>query len=449
MVVDQHTRHSSLLWPSALIAALLIASGATNSMSADSPRPNLVFILSDDQLRDSFGCYGSDLGLTPHVDRLAADGVRFTRACVTTPVCAPSRISCLTGRYAGRFMPYVLNTGAHFPSTQPTVATYLKAAGYRTAIIGKLHFHLRDVPGREPLPEQMRRLGFDEAEHVHRANFNKGAHLEGQERDFAAAREFIEKNKDRPFALFLFTTLTHGPVEAPQKYIDMVPAGPNRTGRAMYRWLDELTGELVGTLEKNGLRDRTAIVFAGDNAPSQDGGSTGSRNKGTLYDGWVPLVVSFPGRIRKGAVVDEVVQNIDYLPTILDLCGIPLPEKAKVDGRSFVPLLEGKPVAWREEAYFEVDAGRAVRTDRWKYIAFRPTAGMPRPLEKQLSTYDGKADLLFDLRNDPVESRNLAADPDHAATLAEMRGRLKKLCAGYEYRFGEFGSEPPDDSKNR
>jgi len=408
-------------------------------------RPNIVFILTDDQERGAFGCYGGGAGLTPTVDRLAADGVRFTRACVTSPVCGPSRIACVTGRYAGRFMPYVLNTGAHFPASQPTVADALKAAGYRTGFVGKVHFRLdglRGIPTKD-LARRMGEIGFTSVPSAHYTRFKAGDHLKYQEDDFKAAIEFIKANKDQPFALFLFTTLTHGPHEAPQKYLDMMKGPRNKVGGAMYRWLDDLVGRVVGTLDELGLRDRTAVFYTGDNTPAagmrRSTHQPGARNKGTLYDGWVPQVVSWPGHVKKGLVVDRVVQNIDFLPTILDICGVKPPTDAKPDGRSVLPLMTGAKADWREEAFFEVEAGRAVRTNRWKYIAFRPVGGMWRKFEKQLSAYGGEQDLLFDLKADPGETKNLFTDAAHAETVKDMQARLRRLCAGYDYAFGEFG----------
>lgn len=432
--------------------AAALAPYALWAATGDAPKPNIVFILTDDQLREQFGCYGSEAGLTPNVDALAANGVRFSRACVTSPVCGPSRISCLTGRYAGRFMPYVLNSGAHFPATQPTVADALKAAGYQTCFVGKVHFRLDDLRGvpAADLQRRMSEIGFTAVPSAHYTRFNAGDHLKHQEDDFNAAIKFVEANKDRPFALFLFTTLTHGPTEAPQKYIDMVKgAGNNRTGAAMYRWLDDLVGRLVGTVDRLGLRDRTAIFYAGDNAPTGRGSAPGSRNKGTLYDGWVPQVVSWPGHVKAGLVVDQVVQNIDFLPTILDMCGADPLADAKADGMSFLPLMTGKAAPWREEAFFEVEAGRGVRTGRWKYIAFRPLPGMWRKFEKQLADYDGQSDLLFDLQADPRETKNLFDDPAHAKVVKEMQDRLRRLCAGYDYAFGEFGQPPANAPTTR
>ena len=153
-------------------------------------------------------------------------------------------------------------------------------------------------------------------------------------------------------------------------------------------------------------------------------------------------MVSWPKHIKSGLVVDQVVQNIDFLPTILGICGMEAPASAKVDGMSFLPLLRGEAVKWREEAFFEVDAARAVRTDRWKYIALRPVTGMSRVFEKQVQDYGGSRDLLFDLAADPQEKKNLFADPAHAEAVKKMQARLRRLCAGYDYPFGEFGLTP-------
>jgi arylsulfatase A-like enzyme len=143
--------------------------------------------------------------------------------------------------------------------------------------------------------------------------------------------------------------------------------------------------------------------------------------------------------VKSGLVVDEVVQNIDFLPTILDICGVTPPKVAELDGMNFRPLLTGANGGWRDEALFEVEAGRAVRTDRWKYIAFRETGGMWRKFEKQLGPYGGERDLLFDLENDPGEKTNLFKDPAHAEVVEDMQTRLRRLCAGYSYPFGDFG----------
>jgi len=189
------TRREFLRQSAILSGAAMLAPSMLWSAESGGARPNVVFILTDDQFRENFGCYGSSEGLTPNVDKLAAGGVKFTHACVTSSMCAPSRVSCLSGRYAGRHMPYVLNTGARLPVTQPTVASLLKAAGYRTCFIGKAHFHvhgLKGVPAKQ-VQERMKKLGFDSVPDAHYARFKKGDHLKYQEKDFELARTFYQR----------------------------------------------------------------------------------------------------------------------------------------------------------------------------------------------------------------------------------------------------------------
>lgn len=432
-------------------AATMVATGANASATAlDGPafsapaagpakRPNIVFILTDDQRLGDFGCYGNGKAITPNVDALAARGVRFTNAMVTCAVCGPSRINLLTGRYLSRFVEAPCNEKNTFPSSQPTVAGILKAAGYQTGIVGKIHFKVSDVRGghgaKATLDQQLQAIGFTFVENVHPYNAEPGIHLNEQEKAFDAAVRFVNENKDRPFALFVFTTLTHGPYEAPQKYQEMVKSGGGKLKEAMTVWLDSETGRLVRALEKAGIRERTAVFYAADNAPASGGGDN---NKGTCYDGRIAQIVSWPdGGLKAGAKVDAVTQNIDYLPTMLDICGVPVPREVQADGISFLPLLTGKSTDWRKTAFFEHGAARAVRTDRWKYIAVRSVKNYPDT--RELKAYGGQADLLFDLQADPDEQMNLFKNPAQAAVVKEMQDLLRAHCATYAYPFGEFG----------
>jgi uncharacterized sulfatase len=401
-------------------------------------RPNVIFIMSDDQRREDLGCYGNEKSLTPNIDALAAGGARFTRACVTTAVCGPSRICFLTGKYLGRFVECPDNQRSVFPASQPTLATRLKAAGYRTGFIGKAHFQVKglklpakDVDGR------MKALGFDFVGDGHTTDFKKGAHERHTAKSFDAAVQFVTENRDRPFALLVFTTLVHGPHEAPAEYIQRAKAADPRAHAmaGMNAWLDDEIGRLVKTVDDLGIRKRTAIFYTTDNAPATGKGA----NKRTVYDGWVPLVANWPGTIAPGLVRDELVQNIDFLPTIMEICARAPPPEGEVDGRSFLPLLTGRPVEWRKEAFFECGAARAVRTDRWKYIAVREVPRMGTGLKTYLNEYGGQKDLLFDLQADPAEKKNLFADPAQAAAVRDMQARLKAHCSTCDYAFGEFG----------
>lgn len=408
------------------------------ALAGSDPKPNVVFILTDDQRIGDFGCYGNTKAVTPNVDALAARGTRFSNAMVNCPVCGPSRVNLLTGRYLSRFLQAPCNEKCYFPSTQPTVAGLLRAAGYQTGIVGKIHFRINDIRGtggdKVTLEAQLKAIGFKFVESVHGYDANPGIHLNAQTKAFDSAIEFVKENRERPFALFVFTTLTHGPFEAPDKYKKMVEPRGGKIKDAMTTWLDEETGRLLGTIDQLGLRECTAIFYAADNAPATGGGDN---NKSTCYDGRIAQIVSWPGGgVPAGAVSDAATMNVDYLPTILEICGVPLPAETQCDGKSFLPAMTGKPYEPKKANYIEFGAARAVRTDRWKYIAVRDVKNYPATREK---AYDGQTDLLFDLQVDPDERNNLFKDPAHAKTLKDMQTLLRAHCSTYDYPFGEFG----------
>ncbi len=437
------------------IAATMAMGAAQTSRAAqptargDSTRPNIVFILSDDQRRNTLGCYGSKTGMTPNIDALAAGGARFTRACAVSSQCAPARINFLTGRYLSRFNPCPENQKSQLRTNPPTLANFLSSAGYGTGFIGKVHFQnagikgmpLKDITGR------MRKMGFGVVPSAHYCRFKIGDHIKHQTKDFDAAIKFITESKagNKPFALLLFTTLVHAPPEAPQKYLDRAKAKSPRYGKgeAMAAWLDDEVGRVVSAVDKLGIRKNTAIFYATDHPPSfgprtRGKSFPGDRNKSTVYEGWNPLIVNWPAAIKPGTVVNEVVQNIDYLPTLVEMAGRQVPASAKVDGRSFLPLLRGKKIAWPKTHYFELGPARAVRTDQYKYIALRPVKGMFK-FERYTRLYGGAKDLLFDLKADPCERKNLFASPAHAATVKDMQNKLRTYCSTFSYKFGEFG----------
>jgi arylsulfatase A len=433
----------------ALGAVRTARAGVPVSGSARAARPNIVFILSDDQRRDTLGCYGAKTGLTPNIDALAAGGACFTHACAVTSQCAPARINFLTGRFLSRFNQCPENQKSRLRVNPPTVANFLNRAGYTTGFIGKVHFQnggIKGVPMKD-IAKRMEKMGFDSVPSAHYCRFKPGDHIKYQAKDFDAAIKFITeaKARNKPFALLLFTTLVHGPTEAPKKYLDRVKAKSPRfgAGQAMAAWLDDEVGRLVGAVDKLGIRKNTAIFYATDHPPSFGFGNRGrnfpgDRNKSSVYEGWNPLIVNWPGVIRPGTVVREVVQNIDYLPTLVEMAGGQVPAAAKVDGRSFCPLLMGRKVAWPKTHYFEFGPARAVRTERYKYIALRPVKGMFK-FENYARKYGGAKDLLFDLQADPCEKKNLFGDPKYAPALKEMQAKLRAHCSTFDYKFGEFG----------
>lgn len=477
---------------------------------AEAKRPNIVFILTDDQNFDTIGCFGSKV-LTPHLDRLAKEGVKFTRAYSVSSVCTPSRYICLTGQYASRCQsqhflqqcppnqPSHVGFNVHIEPGNFTVARVLKEASYATGFVGKWHTgwpqllkysskaDMRDPKVAAILAENQKRMcdyvcqcGFDYAARVYRGNIKDHAlealKYHNPEWITEGALEFLDKYKDRPFFLHVCTTLQHGPsplhsllegdpLQTPAGLLKKPPqVQPSRASvvervakagvepkMAHATWLDDCVGAVIQKLEDLGLMDNTAIIMFSDN---------GTRNgKGTDYEGgaFVPSLMYWNGHIQAGSVCNRLIANIDFTPTILDICGVKRPADMIVDGRSFVPLVTGESSDWRDSLLLDVGHTRGIVTQRWKYIALRypekvkariASGGqsgyhMDSPLDLQLTAekahpayWDG--DQLYDLTADPDEKVNLAKDSAHADVLKEMQERLRAELLHLPRPFGEF-----------
>jgi arylsulfatase A-like enzyme len=416
-----------------LMLAMTCWGPALAAQTAPGSRPNILFILTDDQNPDTLGCFGGKV-LTPTMDRLCAEGVKFTRAYTSSSVCTPSRYICMTGQYASRC------TTERFLRTCPpgtpsnvgfnvqvepgswNVARVLHAHGYRTGFVGKWHTgtpallsipadaNLHDPDVARKLAENQRRLcdyirraGFDYAASVYRGNLadHKLDALKYHNMEWVTkgALDFLEQAGDEPFFLHVCTTLQHSP--APNQSIGqdptMTPAGhvpaalrvqaPRAGIVARLRqagvakdmghatWLDDGVAALVRKLADLGKLDNTVILLFSDNATL--GG------KGTCYEGGVrtPCFLWGKGRIPAGQVCDRLVQNIDFVPTIFDLAGVQRPAEMRVDGRSLVPLVTQPQTKWRAALFLEIGHTRAVCTERWKYIALR----YPPALQQQIA----------------------------------------------------------------
>ncbi|MEI7732278.1 MAG: sulfatase-like hydrolase/transferase [Verrucomicrobiota bacterium] len=475
------------------------------------PRPNILFILTDDQNSDTLGCFGGKV-LTPTLDKLCAEGVKFTRAYNSSSVCTPSRYTCLTGQYASRcqterflkLCPPGKQSNVGFNvQVEPgswNVARVLKENGYYTGFVGKWHTgtpvlqpvaadaDLHDPEVAKKLAENQRRLceyiqktGFEYAASVYRGNLDdhklNALKLHNMEWITKGALDFLDQAGDRPFFLHVCTTLQHSP--APHKSIGgdptMTPAGhlPERLKVQASRssiaerlqragisenmghatWLDDGIAALINKLEISGKLENTVILFFSDN------GTMGG--KGTCYDGGArtPCFMWGKGRVPSGLICDQPVQNIDFVPTCLDLAGAKAPPPMHLDGMSLMPLAKGVPGKWRDAFFLEIGHTRAVCVDRWKYIALRyspemqekikdkslgrPAYHMDTSLNLQeiaLKEHPGywEADQLYDLQADPGEKHNLAKDPQHAQTVADLKTRLKGWLAGFNRPFGEF-----------
>ncbi len=483
--------------------------------------PNIVLFLTDDQDKESIGAFGGKT-LSPNLDRMARDGMKFNHAYVSTTVCTPSRYSFLTGRYAGRAYSkeYLDECPAgsqglpafnmELEEDNMNVGNILRLNGYATGYVGKFHvgpdmknekkitakglkYVAKDAPADDASSaafkhnerwyrEQMLGYGFSWAKHLYWGNLNAPFGHHNPEWTVDAALEFIEENKDRPFYLHYCTTLLHGPdkswrtsmdhpklsgeglLEQPPKVMtdrkallgqlereDLDP----RQGHAGNAWVDDSVGAVLRKLDELGIADNTLVVFISDH---------GSKMKGSLFDldgVNVPCIMRWPKKIKAGTECDELIQNIDLVPTFFEAAGVRVPEQYGMDGRSLIPLFEDKPPGpWRNHLYFELGAARAVRTKDWKYIAVRYTkeqvetikGSSLRELPKNMS-YFGRmgigvrgaenpnffdADQLYWVKEDPGERNNLAHDPKHKERLAIMKALLTTSLEEFDRPFGEF-----------
>lgn len=436
-------------FPMKLLPLVRLAAAAlvllTTTRAAERP-PNIVIFFTDDQGYADVGVFGAKGFTTPNLDRMAKEGRRFTDWHAAHPICSASRTALLTGCYSNR----IGINGALGPGSkvgigdgEVTIAQMLKPLGYATAIFGK--WHLGDLPQFLPT-----RHGFDEYFGVPYSNdmwpehpevgakfpplpmyegekaVKVGLTHEDQEQlttQYAEhAVSFIEHNKARPFFLYVVPNMPHVPLHVSAKF-------KGRSERGLYgdviMEIDWAVGEILAALKKNGLDERTLMIFTSDNGPwlsyGNHGGSAGPlrEGKGTNFDGGhrEPFIARWPGHIPAGTVCTEPGMNIDLLPTIAKLTGAKLPDH-KIDGLDIWPLFAGDPGAKNpHEAYFFYygqNELQAVRSGDWK-LFFPHTA---RTMNGQAPGSDGipgkyrplpVGHELYNLRDDIGETKDVAA----------------------------------------
>jgi len=410
--------------------------------SQEDERPNIVIVFTDDQGYGDLGCYGSEEIRTPRLDRLAAEGTRFTDfyAQVT---CGPSRSALLTGRYPVR------SGGWSMPAAEITLAELLQEAGYATCCIGKW-----DVSNRAAVPERMPRAkGFDYywgplgANDAAQVKLHENDEPAGIIEDMASLTrlytdkgiEWLEANSDRPFFLYLSHTMVHSIIDASPEFKAGTEAG---LYAAAVEELDHHTGRLLDAIDELGVRERTIVIFTSDNGPwnnmqkrlreRHDGaiawGSSGPlrEGKGSTYEGGlrVPCIVRWPGRVPAGRVNDAVFSTLDFMPTFATLAGYQPPTDRIVDGVDQTELLLGRSTVGAREDFFYFcrNEMQAVRSGRWKLVL---------PDLKEFYNYvdergSGKVEL-YDLRADVGETENLAEREP------EVVERLMGLVEAFQY----------------
>ncbi len=422
------------------IALLMLLCAATFAAE----KPNIVFIFTDDLGIDDLSCYGREDQQTPHLDRLATEGMRFTSAYCSQPICSPSRVGVLTGKTPARvhlttFLPGRADAPSqrllqakivpHLPLEEKTIAELLKPEGYISACLGKWH-----LGGAGFGPKEQ---GFDFV-HAGKAN-TKPSETEGGKGEYdltARAVEFMEANQDRPFFLYLAHHTPHIPLGAKPALIEENQDAFNPINAAMMTTLDDTVGLLLAKLDALGIADRTMVIFTSDhgglhvlefvNSPATH--NTPFRaGKGFVYEGGlrVPMIVRWPGKVAAGSLMRTPVILTDWVPTWLAMAGAPA--EPGLDGVNILPLLTGgtmpaRPFAWHFPHYTNQGSkpAGAFRDGDWKLV----------------ENYEDGGTELYHLASDPGERTNLAMEnPDQAAAL---RGKL----AQWRKDIGAVENEP-------
>lgn len=356
-------------------------------------RPNIVVIVSDDQGYGDSSCYDHPKEVsTPAIDRLAAEGVRFTNGYASGYVCAPTRAGLLTGRYQQRFGFYEAgDSRTGMPTSEITVADVLKKEGYATAVIGKWHV------GIEPEYRPLQR-GFDEfygflghgahdyfelgitSEHNSIYRNDKPINDTGYLTNNLAreAVSFIERHKDQPFFLYLPFNAVHWPLQALQEHIDRFNTGDKNRDvyLAMLVCMDEAVGKVLDALKRAGVDEKTLIIFFSDNGGARNNRADNGAlrdYKHSVYEGGirVPFIVRWPGSLPRGAACDEPVISLDVMPTVCAAAGAELPDDRIYDGRNMLPVILGQAEKPLHEALFWYDGTNqwAVRAGKWKLLS--------------------------------------------------------------------------------
>lgn len=418
-----------------LLAAPLFAA----AFAQPNTLPNVVLIYCDDLGYGDLGCYGSKIR-TPHLDALAASGVRFTNFYSANPVCSPSRAALMTGRYPTRVgVPKVLfppDTGG-LNENEETIANVLKKRGYRTMCIGKWHL------GR---PEKYlpANRGFDSYFGIPYSNdmtprvMMRDTQVIEQTADLDTltpryteeAIKFINGSKGKPFFLYMPHTYPHIPLGASPRFRGKSPLGIYGD---VVEELDWSVGEIAAALKRNGMDRNTLIVFSSDNGPWFQGSPGSLRGrKGMTWEGGVrvPCIVSMPGRIPKGRVSDAVTSTMDILPTVAALTGAPLPAMP-LDGMNIWPLLSGQvKTVERAEVllYFDEQFLLCARWKQWKlHVArFNHVTYSPAPASGRRTF---PMTELYNLPIDPEESYDVS--DQNPQVVAEIMGRIEKLMPSF------------------
>lgn len=465
---------------------LLSAAAVGPLLAQPRQRPNILLVLADDLGYGDLGCYGG-VARTPNLDRFAKEGVRFTNCYSGAPNCSPSRSALMTGRTPTRLGVHnwiPMMSPMHLRKEEITIASLLRKAGYATCHSGKWHMNgLFNLPG-QPQPNDH---GFDYwfsaqnnalPNHHNPYNFVRNGIPVGPLEGYSAqlvAREAVQWLKNvrdpaKPFFQFVCFHEPHEPIATDARF--RAPYGSQPPSFAAYQGsiaqMDAGFGELMAALESGGLRENTLVFFTSDNGPAitnvHPHGSAGPLRdkKGSVYEGGirVPGMARWPGKTPAGLVSDEPVWGPDFLPSVCDITGIREPADRRIDGTSFAPALEGRPIARRSPLYWHFNQSHAkpkvaMRIGDWKILAtltgpeLGPTGAITAAAQQAIKTAELDRFELYNLRDDVSEKHDLSAT--ESARLQELAGVLRKLYADVrtesptwpEFDFATYNYEAP------
>ena len=422
-------------------AATLVSPDKVLAKSKSAKKPNVVFVLTDDQGYGDLACHGNEVIKTPNLDKMHAESTRFTNFHVS-PCCSPSRAQLMSGRYSSRVGVWHTVCGRSLMhKDEVTMADIFRANGYKTAMFGK--WHLGDNYPYRPQDRGFEEVlihgggGVGNLPDVWANNYIDDTYYHNGKKEkykgyctdvwFDEALKFIDKNKDTPFFCYISTNAPHLPFVVPGEY-DQMYDKPNLTesmGKfyGMITNIDDNMKKLRDHLKNLKLEDNTILIFMTDTGSSRgyadppgkykfNAGMRGG--KGTQYEGGhrVPFFIYYPdGDLNKGRDIDTLTAGFDLTPTLIELCGIKRPAGPKLDGKSLVPLLKGQTDSWRQRTLV-VDNQRITHPQRWRCTAV---------MTDRWRLIDGKE--LYDVKEDPVQKSNIFDDnPDI----------VKKLTAVYD-----------------
>jgi len=421
-----------------LTAGSLMMPQAVFGRQKTARKPNVLLIFTDDQGSIDVNCYGAKDLYTENLDRLAAEGTRFTQFYVGAPVCSPSRAALMTGRYprcAGLQSNAPSDKGRPgMPTEQVTIAEMMKSAGYTTGHVGKWHlgYTPETMPNGQGYDYSFGHMGgcIDNYSHFfywqgpNRHDLWRNGKEVWHEGEFFGdlmvdeCKKFIDGHKEDPFFLYWAINMPHYPLQGIEKWRKKYEhlEDPRRIYAAFVSTMDELIGKVVRHLDESGLRENTLIIWLSDHGHSVEqrtfggGGNSGDYrgHKFTLWEGGlrVPCIISWPGRIPQNAIRNQMAASIDWMPTIAEYCGVKTPD-VNIDGKSIVPVIESDNTPSPHKVlHWETNKGKhwAVREGDWKLVHNGPATDYKG---RKLPKAD---DFLSNMTEDVTETKNLAGD---------------------------------------